>query len=77
MLTFVVLLVLQVGGEGHQVSAGPGAHQRDGGAVGALGTLLPLAHVSQLHDGSLERHSRRARRSPHLKNMKDGSVKFT
>lgn len=45
VLTFVVLLILQVGGESHQVPAGPGAHQRDGGTVGALGTLLPLTNV--------------------------------
>lgn len=58
VLTFVVLLVLQVGGEGHQVPAGPGAHQRNGGTGGALGTLLPLANISQLHEGGPDRHSR-------------------
>lgn len=44
-----LLLVPQVGGEGDEVAAGPGAHQRDGRAVVALRPLLPFAHVRQIH----------------------------
>lgn len=50
--TLVVVLALQIRGEGNQVPAGPGADQGDGGAVGALWTLLPLTHVGQLHDST-------------------------
>lgn len=52
--TFVFIVILQVGGEGHQVPAGPGADQRDGGTVSALWTFLPLTHVRQLHDLTTE-----------------------
>lgn len=52
--TFVIVVILQVCGEGYQVPAGPGADQRDGWAVGALWTFLPLTHISQLHDATKE-----------------------
>ena len=54
-----LLLVPQVGGEGDEVAAGPGAHQRDGRAVVALRPLLPLAHVRQIHRCSRERGGER------------------
>lgn len=47
--TFVVVFIFDVSGEGHQVPAGPGADQGDGGTVGALWTFLPLTHVGELH----------------------------
>ena len=49
LFTFVVVIILQICGEGHQVPAGPGADQWDGGTVSALRTFLPLTHVCQLH----------------------------
>lgn len=52
--TFVIIIVLQVCGEGHQVPAGPGADQRDGGTVSAFWAFLPLAHIRQLHDLTTE-----------------------
>lgn len=54
VFTFVVILVLQVCGESHQVPAGPGADQRDGGTMSTLWTFLPLTHVRQLHDLTTE-----------------------
>lgn len=57
VFTFVIVLILQVCGEGHQVSAGPGADQWDGGTVGALGTFLPLTHVRQLHVETTEKET--------------------
>ena len=48
-ITFLIFLVLEVAGEGHQVPAGPGADQRNGGTMGALRPLLPLTHVGHLH----------------------------
>lgn len=52
--TFVIIIVLQVCGEGHQVPAGPGADQRDGGTVSAFWAFLPLTHIGQLHDLTTE-----------------------
>lgn len=57
--TFVIIITLQVCGEGYEVPAGPGTDQRDGRTVSALWTLLPLTNVGQLHDSAAKTQIRK------------------